>query len=265
MKQTLPVVGMACAACAGSVERKLNSLKGVTNASVNLVGRSALVDYDPAQVTLEAMKQALNDIGFDLVIEQDRSADAIRRREYVLLLRRAMLSWLLSLACMCVGMRWVDVGGPTVSNQLSLLIALANLWFCGRAFYTNAVRQLSHAMANMDVLVALSTLVAFLFSAYNTFWGDPSQTYFDSCGMIITFVLTGRLLEEKAKDGTAMSIRKLMGLSPKTAHVVSYDEAGNAPTVEDVPVAPLRWAMCWRCVQASECPSMAKWLRPRAL
>lgn len=85
MKQTLPVVGMACAACAGSVERKLNSLKGVTNASVNLVGRSALVDYDPAQVTLEAMKQALNDIGFDLVIEQDRSADAIRRREYVLL------------------------------------------------------------------------------------------------------------------------------------------------------------------------------------
>lgn len=239
MKQTLPVVGMACAACAGSVERKLNSLKGVTNASVNLVGRSALVDYDPAQVTLEAMKQALNDIGFDLVIEQDRSADAIRRREYVLLLRRAMLSWLLSLACMCVGMRWVDVGGPTVSNQLSLLIALANLWFCGRAFYTNAVRQLRHAMANMDVLVALSTLVAFLFSAYNTFWGDPSQTYFDSCGMIITFVLTGRLLEEKAKDGTAMSIRKLMGLSPKTAHVVSYDEAGNAPTVEDVPVATI--------------------------
>ena len=239
MKQTLPVVGMACAACAGSVERKLNSLKGVTNASVNLVGRSALVDYDPAQVTLEAMKQALNDIGFDLVIEQDRSADAIRRREYVLLLRRAMLSWLLSLAGMCVGMRLVDVGGPTVSNQLSLLIALANLWFCGRAFYTNAVRQLSHAMANMDVLVALSTLVAFLFSAYNTFWGDPSQTYFDSCGMIITFVLTGRLLEEKAKDGTAMSIRKLMGLSPKTAHVVSYDEAGNAPTVEDVPVATI--------------------------
>lgn len=239
MKQTLPVVGMACAACAGSVERKLNSLKGVTNASVNLVGRSALVDYDPAQVTLEAMKQALNDIGFDLVIEQDRSADAIRRREYVLLLRRAMLSWLLSLAGMCVGMRLVDVGGPTVSNQLSLLIALANLWFCGRTFYTNAVRQLRHAMANMDVLVALSTLVAFLFSAYNTFWGDPSQTYFDSCGMIITFVLTGRLLEEKAKDGTAMSIRKLMGLSPKTAHVVSYDEAGNAPTVEDVPVATI--------------------------
>lgn len=239
MKQTLPVVGMACAACAGSVERKLNSLKGVTNAKVNLVGRSALVDYDPAQVTLEAMKQALNDIGFDLVIEQDRSADAIRRREYVLLLRRALLSWLLSLMGMCVGMRWVDVGDPTIANQLSLLIALANLWFCGRAFYTNAVRQLRHAMANMDVLVALSTLVAFLFSTYNTFWGDPSQTYFDSCGMIITFVLTGRLLEEKAKDGTAMSIRKLMGLSPKTAHVVSYDEVGNAPTVEDVPVATI--------------------------
>lgn len=230
---------MACASCSANVERKLNSLKGINSASVNLVGRSALVDYDPAQISLADMKQAINDIGYDLVIEQGCSVDAIRRREQVVLRRRVLLSWVLSIGVMCVSMRWVDMGGTAFANQVSLLLALANMWACGRAFYVSAARQLRHAMANMDVLVALSTLVSFLFSVYNTFWGDAHLTYFDSCGMIITFVLTGRMLEEKAKDGTAMSIRRLMGLAPKTAHVVSLDREGGMPTVEDVPVSTI--------------------------
>lgn len=237
MKQTLPVIGMACASCSAHVERKLNSLKGIRSASVSLVGRSVLVDYDPAQISLADMKCAVNDIGYDLVTEQDRSVDAIRRREYVVLRRRVLLSWILSAAVMCVSMRWVDMGGAAPANQVALLLALANMWACGRMFYVSAVRQLRHATANMDVLVALSTLVSFFFSVYNTFWGDALLTYFDSCGMIITFVLTGRLLEEKAKDGTAMSIRRLMGLAPKTAHVVSCD--GENCTVDDVPVATI--------------------------
>lgn len=237
MKQTLPVIGMACASCSAHVERKLNSLKGIRSASVSLVGRSVLVDYDPAQISLADMKCAVNDIGYDLVTEQDRSVDAIRRREYVVLRRRVLLSWILSAAVMCVSMRWVDMGGAAPANQVALLLALANMWACGRMFYVSAVRQLRHATANMDVLVALSTLVSFFFSVYNTFWGDALLTYFDSCGMIITFVLTGRLLEEKAKDGTAMSIRWLMGLAPKTAHVVSRD--GENCTVDDVPVATI--------------------------
>ena len=237
MKQTLPVIGMACASCSAHVERKLNSLKGIRSASVSLVGRSVFVDYDPAQISLADMKCAVNDIGYDLVTEQDRSVDAIRRREYVVLRRRVLLSWILSAAVMCVSMRWVDMGGAAPANQVALLLALANMWACGRMFYVSAVRQLRHATANMDVLVALSTLVSFFFSVYNTFWGDALLTYFDSCGMIITFVLTGRLLEEKAKDGTAMSIRWLMGLAPKTAHVVSRD--GENCTVDDVPVATI--------------------------
>lgn len=239
MKQTLPVVGMACAACSANVERKLNSLDGIRSASVSLVGRSALVDYDPARITPADMKRAINDIGYDLVIEQGRSAEAIRRREYEVLRRRVLLSWLLSLAVMSVSMGWVVVGVTAYANQLALLLALANMWACGRPFYVSAVRQLRHAMANMDVLVALSTLVSFLFSVYNTFWGDAHLTYFDSCGMIITFVLTGRLLEEKAKDGTAMSIRQLMGMAPKTAHVVSADGEGGVPVIEEVPVSTI--------------------------
>lgn len=237
MKQTLPVIGMACASCSAHVERKLNSLTGIRSASVSLVGRSVLVDYDPARISLADMKHAVNDIGYDLVTEQDRSVDAIRRREYAVLRRRVLLSWMLSAAVMCVSMRWVDMGGTASANQVALLLALANMLACGRTFYASAVRQLRHATANMDVLVALSTLVSFCFSVYNTFWGDARLTYFDSCGMVITFVLTGRLLEEKAKDGTAMSIRRLMGLAPKTAHVVSRD--GENSTVDDVPVATI--------------------------
>ena len=114
-------------------------------------------------------------------------------------------------------------------NQVALLIALANMYFCGRQFYVSAFKQIRHGAANMDTLVALSTAIAFIFSAYNTFWGDASLTYFDSCGMIITFVLTGRLLEEKAKDGTATSIKQLMGLAPKTAHIVEDGEVREVP------------------------------------
>ena len=229
MKQTIPVVGMACASCSANVERKLSSLDGVRSASVSLAGRSALVDFDPSKISLETMKKEINGIGYDLVIEKDRSVEDIRRREYTLLLRRTLLSWVLSVIGMSVNMRWLHVGGAAVANQVALLMALANMFFCGRQLYVSALRQLRYGAANMDTLVALSTSIAFVFSAYNTFWGDASLTYFDSCGMIITFVLTGRLLEEKAKDGTATSIRQLMGLAPKTARVVEDGEVREVP------------------------------------
>lgn len=237
MRKTIPVVGMACSACSANVERKLNELDGVHEASVSLAGRSALVDYDPQTITLEQMKQAINAIGYDLVVEEDRSADEIQKREYALLRRRTLVSWLLSIVGMAVNMRWIDLGGVNIANQTVMLIALANMAYCGGQFYRSAVRQLRHGAANMDTLVALSTSIAFLFSVFNTFWGDAVwgargmawHTYFDSCGMIITFVLTGRLLEEKAKDGTASSIRQLMGMAPKTAHIVEDGEVREVP------------------------------------
>lgn len=229
MKQTIPVVGMACASCSSNVERKLNSLSGINSASVSLAGRSALVDYDPEKISLETMKKEINNIGYDLVIEKDRSVEEIQKREYKLLTRKTILSWLLSIAGMCVNMHWISVGSLSVANQVALLIALANMVFCGKDFYVNTLRQLRHGSSNMDTLVALSTSITFLFSTYNVFWGDLTLTYFDSCGMIITFVLTGRMLEEKAKDGTATSIRQLMGMAPKTAHIVEGGEVSEVP------------------------------------
>ena len=236
-KKTIPVVGMACASCSANVERKLRSLPGVDSAAVSLPGRSTLVEYDPARISLEKMKSEINGIGYDLVIETDRSVVEIERREYRQLFRKTMLSWLFATLCVSISMGWLDVGSKDVANQVVLLIALANLLYCGREFYVVAWRQLRHGAANMDTLVALSTGIAFVFSTFNTFlgasvWGSRDiewYTYFDASVMIITFVLTGRLLEEKAKNGTASSIRQLMGLSPKTAHIVSGNETEEVP------------------------------------
>lgn len=241
MKQTIPVIGMACSACSANVEKKLNELKGINTASVSLPGRSALVDYDPETISLEQMKAAINGIGYDLVIDKETSVEEIEKREYTLLRRETILSWIFSIAVMSVSMGWIDLHSRTIANQVSLLIALANIVYCGRQFYVSAWKQLLHGTANMDTLVTLSTAISFLFSAFNTFWGDAVwasrgivwHTYYDAAVMIITFVLTGRMLEEKAKDGTASSIRHMMGMAPKTAHIVEGDR------IEEVPISTI--------------------------
>lgn len=241
MKQTIPVIGMACASCSANIERKLNELDGINEASVSLPGRSALVDYDPEKISLEKMKSEINGIGYDLVIDKQTSVEEVEKRAYTLLKRKTLLSWMFSVAVMCVSMQWINLGSRDISNQVSLLIALANMLYCGRQFYVTSWKQLLHGTANMDTLVALSTGIAFLFSTFNTFWGDAVwasrgivwHTYFDASVMIITFVLTGRLMEEKAKDGTASSIRQMMGMAPKTAHIVDGDK------IEEVPISTI--------------------------
>ena len=240
MKQTIVVLGMACSVCAANVERKLASLRGVNSVSVSLAGRTALVDFDPTQITLQDMKREVSAIGYDMVIEQDRNIEEIERRQFSLLRRKTLVSWLLSIAVMVVSMGWIGGGSAAqtgFNNQICLILALMNMIYCGRGFYVSALRQLRHLTANMDSLVALSTLVAFLFSSFNTFWGDAfwgamgmeNHTYFDASVMIITFVLTGRCLEEKARGGAASSIRQLLGMQPKTARIVNGDLISELP------------------------------------
>ncbi len=241
MKKTIPVVGMACSACSANVEKKLNSLEGVHAASVSLLSRSALIDFDPAVISLDDMKREINNIGYDLVTEADRSAIEIEKSAYVLLRRKVLFSWIFALLVMAISMHWIVLGNRDMGNQVSLLLAFANLIYCGRSFYLTAFKQLRHGAANMDTLVALSTGISFLFSVFNTFWGESVwgsrgiawHTYYDASVMIITFVLTGRLLEEKAKDATASSIRQLMGLQPKTARIVQDGK------IEEVPISTI--------------------------
>ena len=237
-KKTIAILGMMCAGCSARVEQKLNALDGISSASVNLPARTALVEYDPQQISLEQMRDALAAIGYEMVIEEDRNVEAIEHRNYVTLRRQVAASWLFALLVMAISMGWLRLGiSKDAENQTMLIIALANLIYCGRQFYTTAWKQLIHLSANMDTLVALSTGISFLFSTFNTFWGEAVwgargiewHTWFDASVMIITFVLTGRLMEERAKNGTASAIRALMGLQPKTAHLVENGSVTEAP------------------------------------
>lgn len=249
MKKTIPVIGMACSVCSANVEKKLQSLEGINSASVSLASRTALVDYAPDIISLEDMKREISNAGYDLVIENDRSVEEINRREFTLLRRRALASWLFAILTMCFSMGWISHTG-SFANQICLLLTLANLLYCGKQFYVSAWKQLLHHTANMDSLVALSTLIAFLFSTFNTFFGEMVwgargiewHTYFDASVMIITFVLTGRCLEEKAKDSTASSIRQLMGMQPKTARLVTREkiEDTNDYKMEEVPISTIQ-------------------------
>ena len=240
---------MACSVCSANVEKKLQSLKGINSASVSLASRTALVDYNPDIISLEDMKREISNAGYDLVIENDRSVEEINRREFTLLRRRTLASWLFAILTMCFSMGWISHTG-SFANQICLLLTLANLLYCGKQFYVSAWKQLLHHTANMDSLVALSTLIAFLFSTFNTFFGEMVwgargiewHTYFDASVMIITFVLTGRCLEEKAKDSTASSIRQLMGMQPKTARLVTREmmEGTNDYKMEEVPISTIQ-------------------------
>lgn len=240
-KKTIAVIGMACAGCAANVERRLNELEGVSSAAVNFAARTALVEYDPKVITPQIMKDEIIKAGYDLVIDEDESVAAIEQHAYRQLLWRMSASWIFAILTMSISMGWLNVGSASTANQTMLIIALLNIAYCGRMFYANAWRQLMHKTANMDTLVAMSTLISFLFSVFNTFWGDSfwgsrgieNHTYYDASVMIITFVLTGRVLEERAKSSTASAIRALMGMAPKTARLV------NGNTIDEVPIATL--------------------------
>lgn len=247
VKQTIPVVGMACSVCAAHVEKTLNETEGVRSATVSLASRTATVDYDADVVTPQDLKRRVSEAGYDLVIEADRSADELSRRAFTLLRRRTLLSWCFAIATLYFSM----FHGQPYDNQLCLILALLNMVYCGRQFYVSAYKQLLHRTASMDTLVALSTLIAFMFSTFSTFYGQRVwagsgiawHTCFDASVMIITFVLTGRCLEERAKDSTASSIRHLMGLQPKTALLVTRQKpTADAPAtdvLQEVPISTI--------------------------
>lgn len=236
-KKILPVLGMACAGCSANVERRLKAMDGMKSVAVSLPGRTAMVEYDESKVTPADMKKVVDAAGFELIIDEETRVDTIEKNSYRLQLRRMAVSWVLALLTMAVSMGWLAVSGRDAANQTMLIIALANMAYCGRQFYANAWRLLVHRSANMDTLVAMSTAISFLFSVFNTFWGEQFwgargiewHTYYDASVMIITFVLTGRCFEERAKKSTASAIRSLMGLVPKQAHVVSMGEVCDVP------------------------------------
>lgn len=228
--------GMGCAACVARVQGTIKSQKGVSDCNVSLASNSAQVDYDPKVITPADIRKAVQEAGYDLILvnegesedEADEEADRLREEHYRKLVRDAFAAIFISFLLMLLGMGFEDF--PFKGFVLWILATPALFW-CGRRFLVSAWKQARHFEAGMDTLVALSTLISYFFSVFNLLfpqvWTSRGMTphlYFESSAMIVAFILTGRVLEEKAKRGTTASIRELIGLQPKSVSLNPGDE-----------------------------------------
>ncbi len=222
-----PVTGMSCAMCAAAVEEVARQQPGVVEANVNFAAATLDIQYDPARFSVQMLQKAVEEAGYGLIVDEENPAEAQERemrREYRSMLRRTVVAWVCILPLAAIGMHWVH---PPYANGIMASLALVILLYSGRSFYINAWKQARHGRANMDTLVTLSTAIAFLFSLFTALWpefwvdrGLEAHVYFEASGMIIAFVLLGKLLETRAKRSTSAAIRGLMGLQPKTARVL---------------------------------------------
>lgn len=239
--KVLPVLEMSCAVCAGNVESTVQALSGVEKASVNFAAGTLTVTYNPSVITLEVMQAAVQAAGYDLIVEAEDPVamqEEKARMHYKILRRKTIGAWTLSIPLALLGMVFMHV---PFGNWIMMVLALAIMIFFGRSFYVNGVRHALKGKANMDTLVALSTSIAFLFSLFNTlcpgFWlgkGLEPHVYYEASGVIIAFVLLGKLMEERAKNSTSSAIKGLMGLQPKTARLVTDGRE------EEVPISNLQ-------------------------
>ncbi|WP_020604038.1 heavy metal translocating P-type ATPase [Spirosoma spitsbergense] len=243
--EQFPVLEMSCAACAVSVESMLNNTPGVAQATVNYANQSATVDYDPKVVSPTGLQQVIQSIGYDLVVnvEDPRQVQQeAQEKHYESLKKRTIWAAILTLPVVIIGMFLMEPAGTAgYKNYLMMGLTAPVVFWLGRSYFSNAWKQARYGKANMDTLVALSTGIAFLFSAFNTvnpeFWlqrGLTPDVYFEAAAVVITFISLGKLLEERAKSNTSSAIRKLIGLQPNTVRVV---ENGNE---RDLPIAQVQ-------------------------
>ena len=237
IKNTYPVLGMSCASCAARVDKTLNSLPGVYQATVNYATAVAQVEYNPEVCSDATLQSAVQDAGYDLLVDTGEDvadkAEEIRLIRYRKIKRRTMAALLLSLPIMVISMFFEDIS----SLKYVLWILTTPVVFgLGREFYINAWRQLKHGTSNMDTLVAVSTGIAYTFSVFNLlfpdFWlsrGIEPHIYFEAASVIIAFILLGRLLEERAKQNTSTAIKKLIGLQPKTVTIIVDSDERTVP------------------------------------
>lgn len=238
VRKSFPVEGMTCASCAVSVESILSFEEGVVFSAVNYANATATVEYIPGVAKPENFKKAIQSIGYDLIITDSESQEdeiAERRNEqFAALKKRTIAAIMFTLPVFIIGMFFMDM---PFGNWIMWVFSTPVLFWFGKSFFINAWKQLKHRKANMDTLVALSTGIAYLFSVFNTlnpdFWhsrGLHAHVYFEAATVVITFILLGKVLEERAKGNTASAIKKLVGLQPKT--VIRLTEEGNQEEVK---------------------------------
>ena len=237
IKNTYPVLGMSCASCAARVDKTLNGLPGVYQATVNYATAVAQVEYNPEVCSDATLQSAVQDAGYDLLVDTGEDvadkAEEIRLTRYRKIKRRTVAALLLSLPIMIISMFFEDISSL---KYVLWILATPVVFGLGREFYINAWRQLKHGTSNMDTLVAVSTGIAYIFSVFNllfpNFWlsrGIEPHIYFEAASVIIAFILLGRLLEERAKQNTSTAIKKLIGLQPKTVTIIVDSDERTVP------------------------------------
>jgi len=244
VKESFPVLNMTCAGCAISSESTVKAVPGVLDAAVNFANATLTVEYLPDTTNPVAMQEALQAIGYDLLLEdggtQQETLEAIHQKKYKTLKDKTLWAIILSLPVVVIGMFFMDM---SYGNEIMWLFSTPVVLWLGRDFFINAWKQAKHRSANMDTLVAMSTGIAYIFSVFNMvypeFWhsrGLEAHVYFEAAAVIIAFILLGKLLEERAKGNTSSAIKKLMGLQPKNVVVILPDGTEKQMAIEDVHV-----------------------------
>ncbi|MFL9843379.1 heavy metal translocating P-type ATPase [Flavobacterium rhizosphaerae] len=230
VKKNYPVMNMSCASCAASSEDVLKIQPGVVNASVNYANGTGTVEFVPGITDAQKLKEALQAVGYDLMIEEGDEAatslEDLQQQHYNDLKKRAWWSIGLSIPLVIIAMVPALMKLPFAVYIMWALATPVVLYF-GRQFFIGAYKQAKHPSANMDTLVAVSTGIAYIFSVFNMifpeFWvnkGLEAHVYFEASAVVIAFVLLGKMLEDRAKGHTSSAIKNLMGLQPKTVTVI---------------------------------------------
>ena len=234
--KTVPILNINCTNCALIIEKKLKSLPGIINASVNAASNKLLLEYDDNIIDIRSIRENILNIGYDILVSNDRLRDKISdeiKVKYRNLKIKMILAWILVIPTSVLSIFFTD---EQWSNFIMLCLSVPLIFYCGDKFFINARKLFNLGRANMDTLIAISTLAAFIFSLFNTlfpeFWiarGIKVHVYYQAAGMIIAFVLTGKLLEDKAKRSAENAIKSLMELQPSKAMVIMNDTEFEMP------------------------------------
>jgi len=242
-EQTFKISGMSCAACAARIERKLSKVDGVISVSVNIATERANVKYNTSGVKESDLIKMVEFLGYKAQIFEGTTSDAQRqqREKEIKRLRRELAASVIlsSPLIMAMLLTLIRVDIAFLHNEyFQLIIATPVQFIIGFRFYRNAYHALKAKSANMDVLIAMGTSAAYLFSLYNVFASHSDvgagmqNLYFEASAVIITLILTGKYLEAVAKGKTSEAIKKLMGLQAKTARIVMDGVEKDIPIEE---------------------------------
>ena len=224
-KQVFEVTGMTCASCASSLESYLTSQKNIFSVSVNYANHSATVEYDASTLSKEQLNDYAKSIGYSLLTETTNTPTA---KPYILVLKQKLLfATIFTIPVFCISMFFM--GQLPYENILLWALSTPVLVWSGQTFFVNAYKKLKHGITNMDTLVALSTGTAYIYSVIVTLTptkhdGLHQHVYFESAVVIITLILLGKFLEERAKDKTNSAIQSLMGLQERYVIVIRNGE-----------------------------------------